>query len=373
MRQLKIQTIKTQALRVPLPRLYRGSMYSMANRCTIITRVFTDAGVVGEIYTGDSDEHQQDLQHIIEDELAPLLIGRDAFNIAGCWETMKPLTYDILRDRNLVMQAISAVDATLWDVIGKALEMPLYKLWGGYTDRLPIIAIGGYYGQSDEELAQEIRDYLEYQVSGMKFKIGGASPREDLRRLKIAIDTAGDDFKFIVDANQGYELRDAGTFVQMAQAEGIQLEWFEESVKWYNDQRWLKDVRLMTSVPVTAGQSAYSLPAVRDLIAGGSVDICNFDASWGGGPSIWRKAAEVAYAYGVKMAHHEEAQVAAHLLASIPHGTYVECFHKDRDPVFWKIQTTPPPIADGVYHVPNLPGFGLQLNQDFLDQYAVCP
>ena len=371
MRQLKIQTITTQAIRVPLPRLYRGSMYSMSNRCTIITRVFTDAGLVGEIYTGDSDEQQRDLQHIIEDELAPLLVGKDAFNIAGCWEAMKPLTYDILRDRNLVMQAISAVDAALWDVIGKALEMPLYRLWGGFTDRLPIIAIGGYYGQSDEELAQEIRDYLGYQVSGMKFKIGGASPNEDLRRLKIAIDAAGDNFRFMVDANQGYELRDAVTFVQMAQAEGIQLEWFEEPVKWYNDQRWLKDVRLMTSIPVTAGQSAFSLPAVRDLIAGGSVDICNFDASWDGGPSIWRKAAEVAYAYGVKMAHHEEAQVAAHLLASIPHGTYVECFHKDRDPVFWKIQTTPPPIADGVYHVPNLPGFGLQLNQDFLDQYAV--
>ena len=158
-------------------------------------------------------------------------------------------------------------------------------------------------------------------------------PREDLRRLKIAIDTAGDDFKFIVDANQGYELRDAVTFVQMAEAEGIQLEWFEEPVKWYNDQRWLKDVRLRTSIPVTAGQSAFSLPAVRDLIAGGSVDICNFDASWGGGPSIWRKAAEVAYAYGVIIAHHEESQVAAHLLTSIPHGTFVECFHKDRDPI----------------------------------------
>ena len=156
----------------------------MRNRCTIITTVQTEAGIVGEIYTGDTDEQQQAIQRIIEDELAPQLLGMDAINIAGCWEAMKPLTYDILRDRDLVMQAISAVDTALWDAIGKATKMPLYQLWGGYIDRLPIIAIGGYYGQSDEELACEIRDYLGYGVAGMKFKVGGASPEEDLRLCK---------------------------------------------------------------------------------------------------------------------------------------------------------------------------------------------
>ena len=252
--------------------------------------------------------------------------------MAACWEAMKPLTFDILRDRDLLMQAISAVDAALWDALGKALDLPLYVLWGGYTDRLPIIAIGGYYGQSDDALAQEVDEYREYQVCGMKFKVGGASPEEDLRRLKIAADVGGPGFKLMVDANQGYDLRDAVRFAKMAQAEGIQLEWFEEPVKWYNDQRWLRDARMMTSVPITAGQSAYSLSAARDLIVSGAIDICNFDASWGGGPSIWRKAAAIAYAFGVKMAHHEEAQISGHLLGGIPHGTYVECFHRGARP-----------------------------------------
>ena len=371
MQQLKIESIKTQLIRVPLPRIYRGSMYAMANRCTIITRVYTSAGIVGEVYTGDTDEQQHVLRHIIEDELAPLVIGNDAFNTAGCWESMKHLTFDILRDRDLVMQAISAVDAALWDAVGKAMEIPLYKLWGGFTDRLPIIAIGGYYGQDDDELAEEVRDYLDYHVCGMKFKIGGATVAEDLRRLKIAVDVAGEDFKFMVDANQGYDLQEAVAFVEMARSEGIQLTWLEEPVKWYNDRRWLRDVRMMTAIPVTAGQSAYSLPAVRDLIADGSIDICNFDASWAGGPSIWLKAAAMAYAYGVQMAHHEEAQVSAHLLASIPHGTYVECFHKDRDPVFWQIQEEAPPIVGGTYHLPDRPGFGLRLSREFVDRYTV--
>ncbi|MEO0561381.1 MAG: enolase C-terminal domain-like protein, partial [Chloroflexota bacterium] len=146
---------------------------------------------------------------------------------------------------------------------------------------------------------------------------------------------------------------------------------FLKPVRWYNDRRWMKDVRLATGIPVTAGQSAYTLDAVRDLIVEGSIDYCNFDASWAGGPSMWRKAAEICYAFGVKMAHHEEAQVASHLLAAAPHGSYVECFHRNRDPIFWEIQTEPPPIKDGVYTLSDRPGFGVELNQDYIARYRV--
>jgi len=295
----------------------------------------------------------------------------DVFNVEGCWEAMKPATYDILRDRNMVMQAISAVDAAIWDTVGKALEMPMYKLWGGFTNQLPIIAIGGYYGQTDAELAHEIEDYRNYDVIGMKFKIGGKTPEEDIERLKIAHRVAGEGFRFMVDANQGYDLHEAIRFVRLAQDTGIQLHWFEEPVRWYNDRRWLRDVRLATGIPITAGQSAYTLDAVRDLIVEGSIDYCNFDASWAGGPSMWRKAAALAYAFGVKMAHHEEGQIAAHLLASIATGSYLECFHLNRDPIFWNIQTEPRPIKDGVYTLSDAPGFGLQLNRDYIQRYRV--
>lgn len=368
---LTVQKVETEAIRVPLDQVYRGSKYKMANRCTIITRIYTHQGVVGEVYSGDTDEEQPVILKIIHEELAPAIEGMEVFDIEGCWEAMKPATYDILRDRNMVMQAISAVDAALWDTVGKALEMPLYRLWGGAKKQLPIIAIGGYYGQTDQELAAEIANYRDYEVIGMKFKIGGATPEEDLRRLQIAVDTAGPDFRFMVDANQGYDLRQAIQFVRLAQEAGITLHWFEEPVRWYNDRRWLKDVRLATGIPVTAGQSAYSLDSVRDLIVEGSIDYCNFDASWAGGPTMWRKAASIAYAFGVDMAHHEEAQVAAHLLASISNTSYVECFHKNRDPIFWHIQTEAPDIKDGIYTISDRPGFGIQLDKDYVAKYRV--
>ncbi len=368
---LTIQSIETTALRVPLDKVYRGSKYQMQNRCTIITRIKTHQGVIGEVYTGDTDEEQGILLKIIHQELAPALIGMDVFNTEGCWESMKPATYDILRDRNLAMQAISCIDAAIWDTVGKALEMPLYKLWGGYTNRLPIIAIGGYYGQTPDQLSAEIEAYLDYGVVGMKFKIGGLTPEEDIERLKIAHQVAGQSFIFMVDANQGYDLRQAIQFCRLAEDAGIPLAWFEEPVRWYNDRRWLRDVRLTTGVPVTAGQSAYNLTAVRDLIVDGAVDYCNFDASWAGGPTIWRRAAAIADAYGVKMAHHEEAQIAAHLLASIAHGSYVECFHRQRDPIFWEIQTESRPIQNGMYTLSDAPGFGISLDHSYVARYRV--
>lgn len=369
---LTIQKIETEAIRVPLNKVYRGSKYSMQNRCTIVTRLYTHQGVIGEVYNGDTDAEQDAILKVIREELAPALIGMDVFNTEGCWEAMKPATYDILRDRSVVMQAIACVDTVIWDTLGKALEMPLNKLWGGFRDHIPIIAIGGYYGQTSDELAREISDYVAYGVAGMKFKIGGATPEEDLERLKIARQVAGKDFLFMVDANQGYDLQQAIRFVRLAQNADIPLQWFEEPCRWYNDRRWLRDVRHATGLPVTAGQSEYSLRGVRDLMLDSAIDVCNVDASWCGGPTVWRQAAAMAVAFGIQMGHHEEAQISCHLLSSIAHGTYVECFHKDRDPVFWSIQTEPPPIqAGGLYAVPQRPGFGLQLNKDYIARYRV--
>jgi L-alanine-DL-glutamate epimerase-like enolase superfamily enzyme len=71
------------------------------------------------------------------------------------------------------------------------------------------------------------------------------------------------------------------------------------------------------------------------------------------------------------MAHHEEPQVAAHLLASVPHGTYVECFDEERDPIFWNLFANRPSITGGSYAVPTLPGFGIELDTDFIQRYSV--
>jgi L-alanine-DL-glutamate epimerase-like enolase superfamily enzyme len=133
----------------------------------------------------------------------------------------------------------------------------------------------------------------------------------------------------------------------------------------------MRDVRAATGMPVAAGQSEVTMAGVRDLMADGAIDVCNFDSSWSGGPTVWRKVAGLAAAYAVEMAHHEEPQVAAHLLASVPHGTYVECFDEERDPIFWNLFANRPSITGGSYAVPTLPGFGIELDTDFIQRYSV--
>jgi L-alanine-DL-glutamate epimerase-like enolase superfamily enzyme len=368
MQDLTITRIETEAIRVPLARTYRGSHYKMTHRSTIITRIHTASGLVGEAYAGDEDASLLEIENIIQDELAPLLIGQDGSAIERLWEIARPATWDILRDRRLGLVACASIDVTLWDLMGKALGVPLWKLWGGYRSRVPVITIGGYYG-SNLTIKEEVEYLLKEEFAGMKFKIGGMSPEDDAKRFKEARKVGGDNFRIAVDANQGYTPAQAIEFSKLVADDN--LLWFEEPCIWQNDKKGMRDVRYGGSVAVCAGQSEFSAAGCRDLMEAGSIDFCNFDSSWSGGPTEWRKVAAMATVYDVKMAHHEEAQVSAHLLASIPHGTYVEYFHPDRDPIWHNLLANRPALKDGHIQLNDNPGLGWELDRDYINKYRI--
>jgi D-galactarolactone cycloisomerase len=367
--ELCIERIETLALRAPLARRYSGSAYSMVNRCTIVTRLTTADGLVSEVYTGDTDVEQSIIVGIIHDELAPRLLGRSAADPEGAWIAMEPSTNDILRDRGLALQAIACLDEAIWDIFGRALGLPLHRAWGSVTDAVPISIIGGYYHLSLDEVGELIRSYVEAGFAGMKFKVGGKTPAEDAHRVRVARDAAGPDFVLMVDANQGYDRAQAVEFARLVW--DLDVRWFEEPCRWINDARWMRDVRYQTGIPVCAGQSETTLAGIRDLIVGGAIDVSNFDASWAGGPTIWRKAAGLAAAFGVQLGHHEEPQIASHLLASVPDHTFVECFDEERDPFFWRLTDMSSRIAVGRYTLPERPGFGIELDWDYVKAHTV--
>ena len=368
MQDLTITRIETEAIRVPLARTYRGSHYKMTHRSTIITRIHTASGLVGEAYAGDEDASLLEIESIIQEELAPLLIGQDGSAIEKLWEIARPAKWDILRDRRLGLVACASIDVTLWDLMGKALGVPLWKLWGGYRSRVPVITIGGYYG-SNLTIKEEVEYLLKEEFAGMKFKIGGMSPEDDAKRFKEARKVGGDNFRIAVDANQGYTPAQAIEFSKLVADDN--LLWFEEPCIWQNDKKGMRDVRYGGSVAVCAGQSEFSAAGCRDLMEAGSIDFCNFDSSWSGGPTEWRKVAAMATVYDVKMAHHEEAQVSAHLLASIPHGTYVEYFHPDRDPIWHNLLANRPALKDGHIQLNDNPGLGWELDRDYINKYRI--
>lgn len=366
-----IESIETIPIKVPLEHLYQGSYYKMRNRCTIITRVRTSDGVVGEAYNADTDDEQANVLAIIRDEISPLVVGLDVLQVEKIWQAMLPVTFDQLRDRAIAMQAIACIDTAVWDAFGKYMNQPLWRVWGGFRDRIPMIGIGGYYGTSEADLDRELAFFQgECGMVGMKFKIGGKPPVEDAARLRYAKSVVGDDFIFVVDANQGYTVAEALEFLRHIE-DDIQLRWFEEPTRWHADWRGLKDIRLRGNVNVAAGQSEVSRTGMRELMVNGAVDVSNYDASWGGGPTEWRRVASMALAFDIELGHHEEAQVAGALLASVPNGTFVEAFSPTRDPIFWQLITNRKPLERGCLVLPEEPGLGWVLDEDFIATHRI--
>ncbi len=368
---LVITRLETIPILAPLARDFRGSHYHMTQRATLITRVHTADGIVGEAYAGDEDVTLLSIEQIVRDEIAPRLVGLDALATERCWEAGYPATFDILRDRRLALVALASVDAAVWDAVGKALNQPLWRLWGGYRNRVPLIAIGGYYGEPLGSIAEEIGFYKAQGLAGIKFKVGGRSPAEDAERVAATREAAGPEFVIAIDANQGYTVPQALDLCE--RIKGYDIRWFEEPVRWENDRRSLRDVRMRGGIPVCAGQSEFSPAGCRDLMELGAIDVCNFDASWSGGPTVWRRNAAVAYTYDVEVGHHEEPQLSAHLVASQPHGTFAECFHPDRDPFFWNLIANRPPLDAGELVLSNRPGLGWDLDWDYVERYRVRP
>jgi L-alanine-DL-glutamate epimerase-like enolase superfamily enzyme len=366
---LTIEAIEVTPIVVPLDREYRGSYYRMTNRSTVLTRVITREGIVGEAYAGDEDATLGDIVAVIKDELTPRLIGQDGFAIERCWELGFPVTYDLLRDRRIGLVALASIDLALWDAIGKALNRPLFQLWGGYRDSLGVNIIGGYYGPDLAGIREEVAEWRELGFRGCKFKVGGKSPAEDAQRVEAAREAGGDDFVLTIDANQGYTRAQAIELCRRVR--DLDIRWFEEPCVWSNDARDMRDVRATGGIPVCAGQSEHSPEGCRDLMEIGAIDVCNFDASWSGGVTSWRRMAGAAHLYNVELAHHEEPQVAAHLLASQPHGTYLEVFHPDRDPIWWRMIANRPQLVEGQLKVPTGPGLGWELDLDFVERYRV--
>jgi len=358
---MKIAGCETHAVRVT----YEGSVSGLH----VVLRLRTDAGIDGVSYVSRvSPQTIKPLVLLIEGNVGQLS-GADPLNAEALYARLFRSVNPLLgAPAGLEARAASAVEAALWDIRGKALGQPLWRLWGGYRSSLPMIAIGGYYDEN-ADLAAEVAELKELGLAGLKLKVGGLEPEQDAARARLAREAGGAGFVLAADANQGWTPEQAVRFARLV--DDCDLVWFEEPCRWTNDRRAMRDVRFATGTRICAGQSEYSAAGCRDLMVEGAIDVCNFDASWSGGPTEWRRVASMALAFDVKMAHHEEPQVASHLLASIPHGTFVECFHPDRDPIWWNLISNRPRLVDGLLELAGAPGLGWELDADFLEAHRV--
>jgi L-alanine-DL-glutamate epimerase-like enolase superfamily enzyme len=366
---MRIHSIEAIAVDIPLTRNFGGSTYSVLKRSTVITRLRTDDGVVSEIYNGDNREHGSEICRLIHATLAPAVQGFDIFAPERIWERLFAFS-TANGDRKILLEAIACIDCAVWDVMGKAVGRTVCELLGGYRRENPIISIGGYYmeGKTLADIGREMEMYRDAGMAGCKFKVGGLSPEEDARRVEVARKAAGADFILAVDANRGWSAPDAIRFARLI--EHLDIAWFEEPCHWADDAAQMARVRRAIRIPINAGQSEITSHGVRRLLDAGAVDLVNVDVSECGGVTDWRRSAAMCWASGVQLAHHEESQLAQHLMSAVPHGTFIECFADPaRDPVWQQMWTNRPRIRDGIMPVTSGPGFGLELDHDMIRHY----
>lgn len=359
---MKIERIEAIALRMPLPKPLKAATALITHRCTTLVRVYTSDGVTGECFSNNEDAGQAEIIRLIHDEISPRLIGKNGFLVEACWHAMQPITRDILRDRRMAVRAIASIDAALWDAVGKALKTPLHRMWGGMRDHIPAFSMGGYYRAEDDlgGIAREMESLRAQGYAGCKVKVGALSPQADAERIRAARDGAGPGFRLMPDPNQGWNYDQALQFARLV--EPLDIYWLEEPCYWANDRLDLARLRRTMPIPICAGQSEISKAGCRELMAAGAIDICNYDPSWGGGPTEWRKVAALADSFGIGILAHLEPQVGAALAASVSNGIGVEIMQPNRDPLYHALVANRPQIRDGYLQLSEEPGWGLILD-----------
>lgn len=344
----------------------------------LFVRIYTDQGIVGEAYTFFSDSWNQVIP-LLNDGIAPRLIGMDAMQIESCWQGCWP-ALDVHFARGLgnsilpqFTRALAAVDTALWDAVGKALETPCYKMWGAYTNELPVVSFDQRYrhpgvNYDPAKFASHMAELIEMGYSGVKLKPGRPpfKPAEDAEWVGIVREAVGPDFIIQADANLRWNVEDAIDFGQRVQ--NLDLRWLEQPCR---TRREMARVRAGTGLPICAGQSEITIDGAHDLMVEDAIDICNYNPGYACGPSAWRKIYGLASSFGVEMSVHQQPQIAAHLMAATPHGEKhgIEIYMRDVDPYFYDMIENQTPIENGKYRLPEGPGFGFVYDKDIIAKY----
>lgn len=362
-------------------------------RQALLVKVETDTEIygIGEAFCYGSPLRVG--QAIIEDQLAPILVGQDPTDIERLWQTMYWRTIANGR-RGVVMAAISGVDIALWDILGKACGMPVYKLLGAHSELVPAYASGGFYapGKDLDRFREEMEGYIKKGYSAIKVKIGrdpemadnalrymanqdfAASYEEDIKRLEIAREALGPKGLLATDTNAAWSVR------QILDAKDdlnrVHLNWLEEPIR-FEDTDGCRQIRQhMPEISVIGYETEQGVTNFRKLIENDQLDIVQPDIGWGGGISELRKIGAVALAahkpvslhsFGSAVHFAASLQVAASLANTLP-------IESEENQNALKTGITTAPFEHDAhmnYYVPQQPGIGIDLDWDALENYIV--
>jgi L-alanine-DL-glutamate epimerase-like enolase superfamily enzyme len=362
---VKITSVSTETYRWPRAKPITNGKHTYTHVTLGIVKIETDEGVTGIGLGATSDMAQAAI-----DYFRPLLIGEDALAVERIWH--KLWVPKLVGRRGMTTRAISAIDIALWDLRAKVAGMPLYKLLGGYRDRVPTYIAGGYYeeGKGLAELADEMHENVAMGARAIKMKVGALSLREDAERVRVVREAIGPHVKLMVDANCAYKLYEAIQFAR--RIEEYDPFWFEEPLP-PDDYEGHKRLADSTTIPIATGENEYTRYGFRDLIQQKAVAILNTDALICGGITEFMKITALAQAYDIDIAPHGPQEVHVHLVAAIANGLILEFYRDTVDPMWGKVyHHTLRLNEDGTVSPPDVPGIGIEPQMETLAPYRIA-
>ncbi|MGH9469652.1 MAG: L-rhamnonate dehydratase [Terriglobia bacterium] len=341
----------------------------------LIVEIAADGGEVG---VGNAALAPRVAKQLIDLYLKPALLGQNPFDVEFLWQSMYRRTVAFGR-KGIGMAAISAVDIALWDLIGKLLKQPVFRLLGGKTKpKVPVYA-SRLYSQPLEDLAREARQYKSQGFRAMKLRFGwgpvdgAAGMQRNLDLVRTVREAVGNEVDVMADAYMGWTLDYARRMLPLLQP--YRLRWVEEPVL-PDEVGGYASLKAMNIVPISGGEHEFTLYGFRELIDAKAVDVIQFDTNRVGGITQARKVAALAEAYGIPVIPHAGQMHNYHVVMASLNSPMAEYFPRVDvevgNELFWYIFKGEPSAAQGFIELDEAaPGLGLSIDEQALGKFRV--
>ena len=372
---LAIRSIQAFPTSFPLPPdlNVRLGVGRAVKRDAVVVKVTTESGLIG---WGESHHARApgSVAHLIATTLSQLVTGLDATNVVGVWDRIygKQLASHGMGAGTAM--AMSGIDMALWDIRGKAVGWPLYRLLGGTSKPIPAYAGGVSLGfQPPEKLVAEAQPLVAMGYKAVKLRLGD-NPKDDLARVAAVRKHFGDDLVILTDANIGYDVAAARAVMPGLDAQGV--GWLEEPFP-PHDYRSYREARTFGRTPLAAGENHYTRFEFERLIAEGVVTIMQPDLSKTGGITEALRIAAMASAHKLPIHPHTSMTglnmaASVHFLAAIDNGGYFEGDVSKPNRFRDELVSTPYTVGkDGCVRPLEAPGLGLEVDETFLAKFPV--
>lgn len=305
---------------------------------------------------------------LIDRRLRKVVEGTDAMAVGAVWEAMIVAVRNIGRP-GIAASAISAVDAALWDLKARLLDLPLVRLLGAVRAAVPLYGSGGFTSDPLDELREQLEGWVAAGIARVKMKVG-RKPEEDLARVRAAREAIGPEAELFVDANGAYDRKQALAFAKAFALERV--SWFEEPVSSDDLEglRLLRD-RAPAGLEISAGEYGYNPWYFRRMLEAGAVDVLQADATRCLGITGFLRAAALAEAHHIPLSAHTAPALHVHPCCALGVVRHLEWFHDHVRIERLLFEGAPEPSSGELAADLSRPGLGLELRRDDAERYAV--